>query len=55
MTLTETQIDRLVRAAKDWSAFQHGDSLEDQRTDERLKAQAIEARDRLLGVIDDLA
>lgn len=51
---TTPQVIRFVRAAKAWAAFQEGDSLRDQDTDEKLKAEAIEARERLLNVIDDL-
>ena len=52
--MTQVQIDRLIRAAKHWASFQEGDSLEDQKTDERLRDAAIEARERLLKIIDDL-
>lgn len=47
-------IDRLVSAAKAWAEYQDGDSLEDQATDERLRAAAIEARERLLWAIEAL-
>lgn len=52
--LTPPQIQRLVTAAKRWATFQEGDSLEDQKTDSRLQGEAIEARERLLQVIDEL-
>jgi hypothetical protein len=52
--MTRQQINRLLVAAKDWAAFQEPDSLEDQKTDSRLQSRAIEARERLLAVIDDL-
>jgi len=52
--MTQVQIDRLVNAAKKWAAFQEGDSLEDQQTDARLRAEAIEAREALLSVIESL-
>ncbi|MGE4340780.1 MAG: hypothetical protein AB7E55_33240 [Pigmentiphaga sp.] len=52
--MTQQQIERLVRAAKAWAAFQEGDSLNYQGFDAKLKAEAIEARERLLDVIDDL-
>ena len=48
----DAQIRKLVAAAKAWAAFQEGDSLEDQTTDAKLKAAAIEARERLLDAID---
>lgn len=46
---------RVVEAAKAWAAFQEGDSLEDQRTDPKLQAAAIEARERLLSAIERLS
>lgn len=52
--MTQQQIDKLVRAAKRWAAFQEGDSLEDQKTDEALRAEAIESRERLLDIINEL-
>lgn len=52
--MTKQQIDRLVSAAKAWAAFQDGDSLYDQDGDPKLKADAIEARERLLSIIEDL-
>ena len=48
------QVLRLIRAAKKWADFQDGDSLYDQDGDPKLKAEAIEARERLLKIIDDL-
>lgn len=48
------QIDMLVNAAKRWAEFQDGDSLEDQVTDPKLHAEAIEARERLLSIIEAL-
>lgn len=53
--MTQQQIDRLVTAAKCWAVFQEGDSLLDQETDERVRADAILARERLLDVINELA
>lgn len=52
---TQVQVQRLVDAANRWADFQDGDSLEDQETDTRLKAQAIEARERLLSAIEELS
>jgi len=52
---TPSAVDRLIAAAKAWAEFQAGDSLEDQRTDHRLHAQAIEARERLLAAIERIA
>lgn len=52
--MTPQQIDRLVEAARRWAAFQEPDSLEDQKTDSRLQGEAIEARETLLQIIDDL-
>lgn len=52
--MTQQQIQRLVNAAKAWAAYQEGDSLEDQKTDERLRDSAIEARERLLAVVESL-
>jgi hypothetical protein len=52
--MTSQQIERLLRAAKQWAAFQEPDSLEDQKTDPRLQSEAIEARERVLQVIDEM-
>ena len=51
---TKQQIERLIDAAKDWAAYQEGDSLLDQATDERIRDNAIEARERLLSAIESL-
>lgn len=53
-TYSTTQILRLIDSAKAWAAFQEGDSLIDQAHDEKLKSEAIDARERLLNVINDL-
>lgn len=50
----DPKTERLLRAAKRWAAFQEGDSLLDQDTDEKLRAEAIEARESLLTAIEDL-
>lgn len=47
--------DKVIAAAKAWAVFQEYDSLEDQKADHGLQAQAIEARERLLDAIDALA
>lgn len=47
-------IQRLIDRAKDWAAYQEGDSLLDQQTDERIRANANEARERLLAAIEAL-
>lgn len=51
--VTRSVEERLVRAAKRWASFQEGDSLEDQRTDAKLHAEAIEAREALLKIIEE--
>lgn len=53
-TYSTVQVLRLIEAAKDWAAYQEGDRLDDQSTDERLRAKAIEARERLLDQINAL-
>ena len=50
----DPKIERLVRAAKRWATFQEGDSLLDQATDDRLRDEAIEARETLLDAIGEL-
>lgn len=52
--ITKTQRDKLVRAAKRWAAFQEPDSLDDQKTDAHLQSEAIEAREALLTLIEEL-
>lgn len=54
MTLTG-QEKRLLAAAKRWATFQEPDSLDDQKADPRLQAEAIEAREALLTIIEDLS
>ena len=53
MTL-RSQEKRLIAAARKWATFQDPDSLEDQKTDPRLAAEAIEARERLIDAVDAL-
>jgi len=50
--MNEVAVQQLIAAATTWALFQEGDSLLDQETDEKLKAEAIEARERLLNVIN---
>lgn len=52
--MNDRKIQRVIERAKDWAAYQEGDSLLDQETDERIRANAIEARERLLDAINDL-
>ena len=52
--MTKQQVRQLVRAAQVWAAYQDPDSLEDQKTDPRLQSEAIEARERLLQIIEEL-
>lgn len=52
-TLTPREVEKLVAAAKRWAAFQDPASLEDQKTDHRLQAQAFDAREALLTIIEE--
>lgn len=51
---TVQQLERLILAAKRWSRFQEPDSLEDQKTDTVLQGEAIEAREALLTIVEEL-
>lgn len=51
---TVHQLERLILAAKRWARFQEPESVEDQKTDTVLQAEAIEAREALLTIIEDL-
>jgi len=51
---TIQQLERLILAAKRWARFQEPDSLEDQKTDTVLQAEAIEAREALLTIVEEL-
>ena len=50
----DPKVERLLFAAKRWAAFQEGDSFLNQATDEKLRDEAIEARESLLAAIEDL-
>lgn len=51
---TLQQLERLILAAKRWARFQEPDCLEDQKTDTVLQAEAIESREALLTIIEEL-
>jgi hypothetical protein len=48
------RIDQLIAAAQAWREFQYPDSIDDQKSDRRLRGDALDARDRLLQEIDML-
>lgn len=52
--LTAPQLRLLFLVARRWAGFQRPDSLKDQKTDARLFADAIEAREQLLLLIEEL-
>jgi hypothetical protein len=48
------RLDQLIAAAQAWREFQYPDSIDDQKSDRRLRGDALDARDRLLQEIDML-
>lgn len=49
-----SDVQRLILAAKAWATFQEGDRLDGQQWDSKLQDAAIEAREKLLQIIDEM-
>ena len=49
----QQKLDRLTAAVRRWALFQDPDSLEDQKRDPKLQADAIETREALLALVEN--